>query len=95
MSNEQDTKHHFIVTYDAKTKQWSHDTETEEVRFPDGTIWDEVKQEWYQGYIGDGGYDPVDEVISDYFPHAVDALNMLNGLTEGKYPDQVEESVSD
>ena len=84
MSEEQDSKHHFIVTYDAKTKEWSWDSDTEQVKFPDGTIWDETKQEWYRGYMGDGGYDPVDEKITEYFPHAIDALNMLQKLSDGK-----------
>lgn len=91
MSEEQDTKHHFVVMYDAKTKEWSWDTETEGAKFPDGTIFDEVKQEWYRGYMGDGGYDPVDEIIADYFPHALDALNMLQKLSSTK--DEVTEEV--
>ena len=90
-NKEQDTKHHFVLTFDAKTKEWSWDTETETVKFPDGTIWDEVKQEWYRGYMGDGGYDPVDEVIAEYFPHAVDALNMLQKLSSKK--DEVTQEV--
>jgi len=78
------SKHHAVLMYDSETKQWSHDVETENAKFPDGTIWDDAKEEWYSGYLGDGGYDPIDDRIMDYLPHGIDALNMLDGVSRGE-----------
>jgi len=76
------SKHHFVVMFDSETKEWIWDTETETAKFPDGTIWDEVKKEWYRGYMGDGGYDPVDEKIAEYFPQVIETLDSLQAINE-------------
>ena len=76
------SNHHFVVMFDSETKEWIWDTETETAKFPDGTIWDEVKKEWYRGYMGDGGYDPVDEKITQYFPQIIHTLDNLQVLNE-------------
>jgi len=76
------SKHHFVVMFDSETKEWIWDTETETAKFPDGTIWDEVKKEWYRGYMGDGGYDPVDEQIAEYFPQVIETLDNLHAINE-------------
>ena len=76
------SNHHFVVMFDSETKKWIWDTETETAKFPDGTIWDEVKKEWYRGYLGDGGYDPVDEQITEYFPQVIETLDSLQAINE-------------
>ena len=76
------SKHHFLVMFDSETKTWEWDAETETAKFPDGTIWDEEKQEWYSGYLGDGGYDPIDDKISEYFPTVIETLDRLHALSE-------------
>ena len=76
------SKHHFLVMFDSETKTWEWDAETETARFPDGTIWDDEKQEWYSGYLGDGGYDPIDDKISEYFPTVIETLDRLHALSE-------------
>ena len=68
--------------FDSETKEWIWDTETETAKFPEGTIWDEVKKEWYRGYMGDGGYDPVDEQITEYFPQIIHTLDSLQAINE-------------
>jgi hypothetical protein len=76
------SKHHFLVMFDSETKNWEWDAETETAKFPDGTIWDDEKQEWYSGYLGDGGYDPIDDKISEYFPTVIETLDRLHALSE-------------
>lgn len=49
-------EHHFIVKFDDETEEWSIDADSEETRFPDGTIWDEIKQEWTHSYQGEGNF---------------------------------------
>jgi hypothetical protein len=68
--------------FDSESKTWDWDTETENAKFPDGTIWDDSKKEWYRGYLGDGGYDPLDERIAAYFPVVLDTLNTLHAQSE-------------
>ena len=45
-------EHHFVVKYDDNLNHWSVDVESEEVRFPDGTIWDEKTSTWEYSYQG-------------------------------------------
>jgi hypothetical protein len=45
-------EHHFVVKYDDNLNHWSVDVESEEVRFPDGTIWDEKESTWTYSYQG-------------------------------------------
>jgi hypothetical protein len=44
-------EHHFIVKY-SKEGGWEWDTESEEPRYPDGTVWDTEGESWSSGYIG-------------------------------------------
>lgn len=76
------SKHHFILMFDSESKTWEWDAETESAKFPDGTIWDEHKQEWYSGYLGDGGYDPIDDKIGEYFPTVIETLDRLHALSQ-------------
>ena len=45
-------EHHYIIKFDDITGEWSQDTDSEEVRFPDGTIWDEKTGTWNYSYQG-------------------------------------------
>lgn len=68
-------QHHYIIMFDDETKEWSHDTESEEVRFPDGTIWSNEDSTWFFPYQGDGEFysnaDEYDENLSRF----IDTLN--------------------
>lgn len=44
-------EHHFIIKY-SKEQGWSWDTDSEEPRYPDGTVWDTERESWSVGYIG-------------------------------------------
>ena len=44
-------EHHFIIKY-SKEEGWSWDTDSEEPRYPDGTVWDTEKESWSVGYLG-------------------------------------------
>lgn len=62
-------EHHYIIKFDDVTKTWSQDTDSEEVRFVDGTIYDNAEQAWFSPYQGDGEFyrnaDVIDEMLSD------------------------------
>ena len=44
-------EHHFIIKY-SKERGWEWDTDTEEARYPDGTVWDTEGESWSVGYVG-------------------------------------------
>jgi hypothetical protein len=44
-------EHHFIIKY-SKAEGWSWDTDSEEPRYPDGTVWNDQTEEWQSGYVG-------------------------------------------
>ena len=51
-----DPQHLFVLCYDPNQNLWYHDVDVEETRFMDGTIYDETKGTWLNGYLGDGEY---------------------------------------
>ena len=44
-------EHHFIIKY-SKDKGWEWDTDSEEPRYPDGTVYDTESESWSVGYVG-------------------------------------------
>ena len=44
-------EHHYIIKY-SKEGGWEWDTDTEEARYPDGTVFNDESQEWQSGYVG-------------------------------------------
>jgi hypothetical protein len=44
-------EHYFILKY-SKAEGWEWDTDSEEIRYSDGTVWNEQTQEWSSGYAG-------------------------------------------
>ena len=69
------TTHFFILSYDSITKEWSSDYDKEEELFIDGTIQDNVTKQWSGGYLGDGEYHPLEEMLMDKISDAIDHLN--------------------
>lgn len=67
-------EHHYIIKFDDKTGVWSHDVDSEEARFPDGTIWDEDKQEWIYSYQGDGKFYRSSDIFDNYLSHTISQM---------------------
>lgn len=67
-------EHHFIVKYSTENG-WEWDTDSEEMRFQDGTIWNSDTQEWSIGYAGDGEYVDNDDVIGENLGSAIQLMN--------------------
>lgn len=70
-------EHHYILAYNVSDGYWYHDTDSEEVKFPSGTIYDHITDEWDYAYIGDGEYADHEEILSSQINKA---LRQLNGL---------------
>lgn len=68
-------QHHFVIAYDTETKTWYWDTDTEEARFDDGTIYDTVKDKWSSGYLGDGEYEVEECELADILQTNLRAMN--------------------
>lgn len=64
-------QHHYIIMFDDETGVWSHDVDSEEARFPDGTIWDEANQEWHYPYQGDGEFYRNADAYDDYLSYSL------------------------
>jgi hypothetical protein len=72
------TTHYFILSYDAATKQWSHDYDKEEEIFPDGTICAQEldgSNQWSGGYLGGGTYNKADTALCEKISKVIDKLN--------------------
>ena len=67
------TTHYFILSYDAASKQWSHDYDKEEEIFPDGTI--HSADQWSGGYLGGGAYNKADTILCEKISKVIDKLN--------------------
>lgn len=64
--------HHYIISVDTESGEWVIDTEQEELRFPDGTVYNEDTNEWASEYLGDG----------EFLPHSAKLMKQLTGLLE-------------
>ena len=54
-------EHYFIVKWSRETG-WELDPESEEARFPDGTVWN--GKEWELPYLGEGLYNEGNDLIT-------------------------------
>jgi hypothetical protein len=50
-------QHHYIIYYEEDTKSWVHDIDSEDVKFPEGTVFNIENQDWEYGY--DKNLDPI------------------------------------
>lgn len=68
-------EHMFVLCYDEVEKRWYHDVDTEEAHFGNGTIYNRETDEWTDGYIGDGKYEPMSEQCLTKLSSALTFLN--------------------
>jgi hypothetical protein len=66
--------HHFIVSYN-KNSGWTIDIDSEEVRFPDGTVFNYDTTQWENSYIGDGEYNDNNDEITGTLGQMLEQLN--------------------
>ena len=67
-------EHHYIIKFNDETGEWSQDTDSEEVRFPDGTIWDEATNSWHYAYQGDGEFYRNADAYDEYLTHSLSQM---------------------
>ena len=72
-------QHHFVISFDEATGAWKWDTDAEEARFEDGTIYTEATEEWSNGYLGDSIYEPNEEILVEQLKRALWTMNLVNG----------------
>jgi hypothetical protein len=72
-------EHHFVVSFNEETSEWKWDTDVEEARFEEGTIYNTDSNEWSSGYLGDGEYNPAEEELVEQLKHALYVMNLVNG----------------
>lgn len=55
-------EHYYVIKW-SKAEGWEIDPETEEARFPDGTVWN--GKEWELPYLGEGIYNEGNDLITE------------------------------
>jgi hypothetical protein len=65
-------QYHYVVSY-TEGEGWAIDTDSEEARFPDGTIYDIENGEWQFGYLGDGKFNGREQELTEQL------MKMLEG----------------
>ena len=68
-------QHHYIVSYDTGRNEWELDADSESVKYPDGTIYDDATDTWHRDYSGDGVYFPESERLGQVIGAAISTLN--------------------
>ena len=80
-------EHYFIVKW-SKAEGWEIDPATEEVRFPDGTVWNgkEGVGEWELPYLGEGRFNDNNDLVVEALANLLDTANTKEreGDNEGK-----------
>lgn len=71
-------EHHFIVSY-SKQNGWIIDLNSEQVKYPDGTVFNYETSEWELSYIGDGEYNDNNDEITGTLGKALKQLNEGQG----------------
>lgn len=78
-------EHHFIIKY-SKEEGWEWDTDTEEARYPDGTVFNDDTEEWQSGYIGwneekgEAEYLDDDDLIGEQLGAILEVANGANKI---------------
>jgi hypothetical protein len=74
------SKHYqYIISYDTGRDLWELDGDSESVKYPDGTIYDDETDTWHRDYDGDGNYYGVSEQLGEIISAAIDQLNKDGG----------------
>lgn len=67
--------HHYIISYNTARNEWELDAESEEVKFPNGTVYDYDNDTWHRDYDGDGEFYPEAERLAEQLTKAIKQLN--------------------
>jgi len=73
-----DIKEHYFIVKWSKQNGWSIDTDTEEARFPDGTVWNGT--EWEYPYLGNGNYNDDNDLIATDLEEVLSETNLVRGI---------------
>ena len=70
-------EYHYVVKW-SDENGWEIDSDSEETRFPDGTIYDS-EQGWQFGYLGEGEYTGDEQELSDTLADILELHNSMKG----------------
>lgn len=73
-------EHHFVVTFNEQTGEWKWDTDVEEARFDEGTIFNYDTNEWSSGYLGDGEYEPAEDRLIEQLQQGLHTMNLMSSV---------------
>lgn len=67
-------EYHFIISY-SELNGWIVDVDSEETKFPDGTIYNNELQQWEFAYLGDGRFNGIEEELMSQLSEKINELN--------------------
>jgi hypothetical protein len=70
-------EYHYVVKW-SDENGWEIDSDSEETRFPDGTIYDS-EQGWQFGYLGEGEYNGDEQELTDTLTDILELHNSMKG----------------
>jgi hypothetical protein len=70
-------EYHYVVKW-SDENGWQIDPDSEEARFPDGTIYDS-EQGWQFAYLGDGEYTGDEQELTDTLTDILELHNSMKG----------------
>lgn len=70
-------QYHYVVVFD-EVEGWRIEPDQEEIRFPDGTIYDIENNSWQYGYQGDGIFFDRECEITETLTALLDNANLKN-----------------
>ena len=71
-------QYYYVIYFDEETKEWTHDIDTESIRFDTGAIWNEEVGKWD---VEDANRWKVDALLNDglHFLNNISAVRHLVG----------------
>lgn len=70
-------QYHYVVVFD-EVGGWRIEPDQEEIKFPDGTIYDTENNSWQYGYQGDGIFFDRECEITETLTALLDNANLKN-----------------
>lgn len=70
-------QYHYVVVFD-EVEGWRIEPDQEEIKFPDGTIYDTENNSWQYGYQGDGIFFDRECEITETLTALLDNANLKN-----------------
>jgi hypothetical protein len=73
-------QYYYVICFDDETKEWIHDTDSEYVRFTNGTIWNEEIGQWERTHDQEGNLKEEQNKVDEIFGDGLTFLNRISAV---------------